>query len=200
MPLPALSPPPINIGGMPKEWVDWFQGLYQKLGKASATAPLSVTGTSDNITGAIDLGSAHVANRLPSSRAAANLSLNNSNNVTADSIDVDASNCTVRVYGPGGVGTDWSRYEATATGYTTLGPYPATSFVGKAYATTYYIAFDPALSSYIISSDNRLVLPDSYFWVAQVAPNASFGGGGATSGGGGTGAGGFGGAGHGRFL
>lgn len=196
MTLPALSPPPINVGGMPKAWLDWFQGLYQKLGKASETAPISVSGNSQNINGAIDLTSTHVANRLPSAHAAANLATNNSNNATADSVDVDAGSCKIRVYGPGGVGTDWNRFESEVT----LGPFPATEILGLAYATTYYVAYDPDTNSYVYSTANKDVIGDRLYWVAKVLPNASFGGGGATTGGGGVGAGGSGGGGYGRFL
>lgn len=212
MALPALSPLTprqaiVDSNGMPsKYFTEWLNQLWQKTGKATLTAPLSVSGTADNITGQLDLNAhvsgqldltSHVANRLPSVHAAANLIFNSSNNATADSIDVDAGTCKIRVYGPGGAGTDWNRFESGVT----LGPFPATEITGLAYATTYYIAFDPETNAYIYSSDFKLIgVPDGYYWVAEVLPNASFGGAGATTGGGGTGPGGSGGAGRGRFL
>lgn len=176
MALRSLSPPPVKInivlpnGQLHPTWGEWLDLIWRKTGKASDTAPINVAGDAGNITGV--LSSAH---------AAPNLGFNSTNDATADSVDVDAGSCKIRVYGPGGVGTDWRRYESGRT----LGPFPATEILGLAYATTYYVAYNPNSSSYVYSASYKDVVSDELYWVAEVLPNASFGGAGATSGGGG---------------
>ena len=174
MPLPALNPPP-KTGNRVLD--QWNYELWRKLGEATLTAPLSVTGTSQNITGV-----------LASANASPNLIKNSSNDGKSDSIDA-GSNATVRVYGPGGVGSNWNHYRNKVS----VGTYAAVTFTGKAYATRYYIGYDTALNTWTISTSFKDVTGDAMVVFSVLTVSA--GGGGGSSGGGGAGAGGEGGVG-----
>lgn len=149
----------------------WLRQLYEKIGKATDAIPVKST----NITGV-----------LASANAAPNVAKNTSNDATADSVDA-GSNATVRVYGPGGVGSNWSRFRNGAS----VASHAAVTFTGKAYSTRFYVAFDTALNTWIISTSYKDTTGDNMiqFSVLTVAS----GGGGGSSGGGGTGSGGEGG-------
>jgi D-arabinose 1-dehydrogenase-like Zn-dependent alcohol dehydrogenase len=150
--------------------------LYRKIGQATDLAAVSVSGKSANITGI-----------LASVNAAPNLVKNSTNDGTADSIDAGAD-ATVRVYGPGGVGSSWTRYRNAAS----VATHAAVTFTGKAYSTRFYLGYDVLLNNWTISTALKDVTGDSMitFSVKTVAS----GGAGGIAGGGGTGAGGSGGA------
>lgn len=120
-----------------------------------------------------------------------------SNTAVVDSIDAGADT-TVRVYdSTGGVGTDWTR--TTGFGSTLVDKvWPAQTFTGKAYATTYICYYDGA--TFILSTEFFDVLPDGYFVVGVVTTVAAGGAGGSFGGGGGSGFGGGGGGGIGEDL
>src|SRR2546421_4826081 len=69
-------------------WNDW-----QIYSSASACGPIGVS-----------------SGFLPSTSAAANMTVNTSNNATVDSIDAGSS-ATIRVYGPGGAANSWTRFD-----------------------------------------------------------------------------------------
>lgn len=138
---------------------NWLDLLYRKLGQAG---------------------------QIPTESVVPAVSVNSSNDAVVDWVDVDAAAGKVRVFGPGGVGTVWSRYEGTKVGFLTRGPFLATEFIGQAYNLLYFVTFDPATSLYAITTDFRNTLKDDVFWVGSAQANASFGGAGATTGGGGT--------------
>lgn len=106
----------------------------------------------------------------------ANAPFNNINNATVDSID-GGSSATVRVYGPGGVGTSWTR--ATGYGSETL---PAGTLAGLSYATVYYILWNG--SAYFATTSFTAALADNNIWAGTVTTVASGGGGGTVGGGG----------------
>ncbi len=154
----------------------WFQELWRKLGESRDTAPLSVSGKSANITGI-----------LASANAAPNLVKNTTNDATADSIDA-GSDATVRVYGPSGVGANWTRYRNSAA----VGTHAAVTFTGKAYSTRYYIGLNTVTASWTISTAFKDVTGDNMVTFSVKTPAA--GGLGAVGGGGAGGTGGSGGA------
>lgn len=165
-----LPPPPLTGD---RALDAWNRELYRKIGQATIEAPIKAL----NITG-----------QLASANASPNLVKNSTNDAKADSIDAGAS-ATVRVYGPGGVGSNWSRYRNAALVQT----HAAVTFTGKSYTTRYYIAFDTVLNTWTISTDFKNVTGDNMvtFSVLTVDP----GGAGGAAGGGQSGAGGSGGVG-----
>lgn len=185
MTLPAGQnplPPPPQI--FDRALNAWLRQLYEKIGKATDAIPVKST----NITGT-----------LASANAAINLLKNVSNDATADSVDAGAD-ATVRVYGPGGVGSNWNRFRNGVL----VATHAAVTFTGKAYSMRFYIGFDTVLSTWMISTAYKDVTGDNMvvFSVKSVAS----GGGGGVGGGGGTGSGGSGGTdtsdrgGYGVFL
>ncbi len=178
MTLPAnrnpLPPPPIT--GQ-RTFDSWARELYRAIGGASDSALLR----SENITGI-----------LASANAAPNLVKNTTNDATADSIDA-GSDATVRIYGPGGVGSNWTRYRNGVA----IASHAAVTFIGKSYATRYYIGFNTLIGSWLISTSYKDVTGD-YMVVFSVL-TVSAGGAGGASGGGSGGSGGTGGVGGGGF-
>jgi hypothetical protein len=90
---------------------------------------------------------------------------------------VDAgSNVLVRIYGPGGVGTGYSRL----TGYGSL-TRPYGSISGLAYSTTYYVIYTGSI--YQATTNYPTTLPDGYEFVGTILTTAptSPGGSGATA-------------------
>ena len=106
---------------------------------------------------------------------------NTINFATVDSI-VGGGSPTVRIYGPGGVGTSWTRL----TGFGTTLTYAAGQITGLAFSTAYAVYWTG--SAYAAFTTIPPTLPDNYVWAGAVTTVAS-GGGGGTSGGGGTGGG-----------
>lgn len=103
------------------------------------------------------------------------------NNATIDSIDAGAS-ATVRVYGPGGVGSAWD----LKVGYgntTGAKSQSAQTFTGKSYVTKYFCYWNG--SAFILTTTFFDTLPDGYWFVGAVTTVAA-GGGGGTGGGGGS--------------
>lgn len=96
-----------------------------------------------------------------SSQVPANVSANTTNTSTLDSIDAGSS-ATIQIYGPGGVGTSYTRQ----AGYGTVSR-PAGSVTGLAYSTLYYVLY--ALGAYLASTDYTDTLPDGYEWVGVIA-------------------------------
>lgn len=134
---------------------------------------------------------------LRSTSMLANPQLNISNFATVDSID-NGVNATIRVYGPGGVGTSFQRI----VGSSHVGPdgtpntvYPAGTLVGFTYNFDYYVMFDTVTLLYSVvdpAANYPDTLPDTSAFVGTLH-TVSAGGGGGTGGGGGNGGGGGGG-------
>lgn len=144
----------------------WFDTLYKKMGGPG---------------------------EIPSESLSSKAILNISNNAVVDWQDVNASSGLLRVYGPGGVGSGWNRFEGTADGFRTLGPFAAATF-SKPYNARYYVSYDPMTTLYLVTTDYRETLRDGLFWAGQAKASISFGGGGSTTGGGGAADGGQGGS------
>ena len=115
-----------------------------------------------------------------------NVPLNSTNNATVDSVDAGSS-ATIRIYGPGGLGSSWMRFSGQGTEW-----YPAGTITGLAYSTSYYVVWTG--SSYLAVTGQSQAVSDSYVFVGRPT-TVSAGGGGGSSGGGGTG-----GGNGGRFL
>lgn len=158
LPAPPRFPIVDDQGKLTAEGRRWFDVLYEKLGQSGG---------------------------IPSESLSPKSVINASNNAKVDWLDVNAAAGLVRVYGPSGVASGWNRFEGTDTGFRTLGPFSAASF-SKAYGMIYYVAYDPATSTYIVTNDFRETLRDGLYFVGIVRANASFGGSGATAGGGGS--------------
>lgn len=88
-----------------------------------------------------------------------NATANTTNTATLDSVDAGSS-ATARIYGPGGVGTSYSRN----TGFGAL-TRPGGSVTGLAYLTVYYIIYEVATQSYAATTSYSDSLPDGYEWV-----------------------------------
>jgi hypothetical protein len=106
-----------------------------------------------------------------------NAQVNTTNFATVDSVDSGTS-ATARIYGTGGVGSNWTR----PTGYGQQQVYPSGSVVGLAYSTKYTILWTGTM--YIAATTTAGTLPDQYVPVGLVTTVAAGGGGGTTGGGG----------------
>lgn len=144
-------------------WNDW-----QIFSSASACGPIGVS-----------------SGFLRSTAAAPNMAVNSSNNATVNSIDAGSS-ATIRVYGTGGPGSSWTRFDGQG-GQTTI---PSGTLTGRAYATTYWVVYaaDTGYATYTLDQFNN-VLTDQLLWAGKITTVSSGGGGGTTGGGGGTGGG-----------
>ncbi len=115
-----------------------------------------------------------------------NVPLNSTNNATVDSVDAGSS-ATIRIYGPGGVGSSWMRFSGQGTE-----TYPAGTITGLAYSTVYYVVWNG--SAYLAFTEQSQAVNDNYVYVGRPTTVAQ-GGSGGSSGGGGSG-----GGNGGRFL
>ncbi|HXZ20225.1 MAG TPA: hypothetical protein VEG63_09765 [Candidatus Acidoferrales bacterium] len=116
-----------------------------------------------------------------------NVPLNSTNNATVDSVDAGTS-ATIRIYGPGGVGSSWMRFSGQGTE-----TYPGGTITGLAYSTVYYVVWNG--SAYLAFTLQSQAVNDNYVFVGRPTTVAQ-GGSGGSSGGGGASGGGNGG----RFL
>lgn len=98
-----------------------------------------------------------------------NVPANTTNTATIDSVDA-GSNALVRIYGPGGVGTGYSRI----TGFGNLNR-PFGSVAGLAYSTLYAIIYNTTTQVYLATTTYAPTLPDSYEWVGTVTTTAPSG-------------------------
>ncbi len=101
------------------------------------------------------------AGYLSSAAAASNLSLNQSNYATVDSVANGAS-ASVRVYGSGGVGTAWTSISGNQSQVI-----PAGTILLVAYATNGYVVWDGA--KYQIKPQLSQTFPDSWLPVGKVS-------------------------------
>lgn len=96
-----------------------------------------------------------------------NVPANTSNTATVDSVD-SGSSALVRIYGPGGVGTSYSRI----TGYGSL-TRPNGTISGLAYITKYIILWTG--SAFIAVTSYPPTLPDNYEYVGGLTTTAASG-------------------------
>lgn len=96
-----------------------------------------------------------------------NVPVNTTNTATVDSVD-GGSSVVVRIYGPGGVGTSYSRL----TGYGSLSR-PNGTITGLAYTTSYAILWTG--STYIAVTVYPNTLPDGYEFVGSITTTAPTG-------------------------
>jgi hypothetical protein len=101
------------------------------------------------------------AGLVSSAASGSNLSLNQSNYATVDSV-ADRSTATVRVYGSGGVGTSWTSIVGT-----TSKVIPAGSILNVAYATNGYVVWDG--QSYQLKPQLAQTFPDTWVPVGKVS-------------------------------
>ncbi len=161
----------------------------RNLGFVSASLLATITGTAGTInyldTGGLSgdwqyfvIATNTVGNSLPSDPAyppilftsatiPANVGSNTTNTATVDSIDSGTS-ALVRVYGPGGVGTSYSRL----TGFGSLTRSPGT-VSGLAYTTAYVVIWTG--SSFIATTSYLNTLPDGYEIVGSLTTTAATG-------------------------
>lgn len=126
---------------------------------------------------------------LRSTSGAPNMALNTSNNCTVDSID-NGTNATIRVYGPGGVGTTWIHFDGQG-GQTTL-PYstitaPYNTDMIVLYSTANGLQAFPTATQYINALQDTLLFSGKLHTVSAGGGGGSSGGGGGSDGGGGGG-------------
>lgn len=110
----------------------------------------------------------------------------NTNNATADSIDAGA-NDTIRVYGPGGVGSSYTRFDGQGNQITTSG----TSILGAAYSTQYAIVLTQLMVNLAFPTATQYLqtIADPFFYIATLTTVAAGGAGGNSGGGGSSGGG-----------
>jgi hypothetical protein len=97
------------------------------------------------------------------------------NTAKIDSV-LSGSTATVRVYGPGGVGTSYTQYVGQQS--LTL---PAASFTGQALNTTYQLLWNTATSTYLLTTGTTPT--DSYVYAGSLTTINNTGTGGTASGG-----------------
>jgi hypothetical protein len=103
-----------------------------------------------------------VSSGLVSSAAtASNLSLNQSNYATVDSV-ADGGTATVRVYGSGGVGTSWTSILGTSSKVI-----PAGTIMNVAYATNGFVVWDG--QTYQLKPQLAQTFPDTWVPVGKVS-------------------------------
>jgi hypothetical protein len=102
-----------------------------------------------------------------SAASAGNLSLNQSNYATVDSV-ANGSTATVRVYGSGGVGTSWTSILGNSSKVIASG-----TILNVAYATNGYVAWDG--QKYQLKPQLAQTFPDTWVPVGKISviPNAS---------------------------
>jgi hypothetical protein len=110
----------------------------------------------------------------------------NTNNATADSIDAGAS-ATIRIYGLGGVGSSYTRFDGQGNQITTAGA----SILGAAYTTQYAIVLNSLLTHLAFPTATQYLqtIADAFFYIATITTVAAGGTGGSSGGGGSTGGG-----------
>lgn len=159
-------------GTLTHQWQRFFQDQWRKQGGPTNLAPIDVSGTAENIVGL--LTSLHLVN---------NSQLNTTNFCTVDSVD-NGTSATIRVYGIAGVGNGWNRQVGNFIVPTSPNLYPAMSQAGAAYATDYYVVFDPDARVFTITTSFSAALADNLIFCGKITTVAMGGGGGSTGGGG----------------
>jgi hypothetical protein len=105
--------------------------------------------------------SAVSSGQMSSAATASNLSLNQSNFATVDSIGAGGS-ATVRIYGPGGVGTAWTSILGSNSKVI-----PGGTITNVAYGTNGYVAWDG--NQYQLKSQLTQTFPDNWIPVGKVS-------------------------------
>ena len=85
---------------------------------------------------------------------------NSTNDATVDSVD-GGGFAIVRIYGPGGVGSSWTR----TTGFGTI-IIPSGAITGQPYLTDLWVVYDGG--SYRLLPDYKAAMPDEYLWAGKI--------------------------------
>lgn len=109
-----------------------------------------------------------------------NIGYNQNNNASIDSVS-ESGAASIRVYGPGGVGSSWDFLNGSLTITE-----PAADITGLAYATVYFVVLDSSTGDYHAFTDYNDTLPDSYISLGSLTTIGSGGTGGTIGGGGGS--------------
>lgn len=135
---------------------------------------------------------------LRSTSAAPRGVVNNSNNATVDSIDNGDGTDTIRVYGPGGVGSSFTIFDGQGNQTTVA----AGTIGGAAQSTFYQIVWSASTGFRAFPNATQYVnsLLDKFFTISGSLQTVAAGGGGGVTGGGGTSGGGGGTGGGGNKL
>lgn len=135
-------------------------------------------------------GPVGVASGFERSTSVAPRSVVNTNNATVDSVDAGA-NATIRIYGSGGVGSSYTRFDGQGNQITTAGA----SILGAAYTTQFAIVLNTLLVHLAFPTATQYLktIADAFFYIATMTTVGAGGGGGSTGGGGNSGGGGTGG-------
>jgi hypothetical protein len=101
------------------------------------------------------------AGKQSSSATESNVSLNQSNFATVDSV-AEGSSATVRIYGSGGVGTSWTRVAGSSSQVI-----PGGTILNVAFGTDGYVIWDG--SQYQLKASLTQTFPDSWIPVGKVS-------------------------------
>jgi hypothetical protein len=131
-------------------------------------------------------GPVAVSSGFERSTSVAPRSVLNTNNATVDSVDA-GSNATIRIYGSGGVGSSYTRFDGQGNQITTAGA----SILGASYTTQYAVVLNSSLVHLAFPTATQYLqtIADAFFYIATVTTVAAGGGGGSSGGGGSTGGG-----------
>ncbi|HEY6349686.1 MAG TPA: hypothetical protein VI636_09775 [Candidatus Angelobacter sp.] len=132
---------------------------------------------------------------LRSTSGAPRMAANNTNNATVDSVDNGDGTDTIRIYGPGGVGSTFTEYDGQGNQHTipsgTIGGAAQSTFYQVVYSTTTGFHAFPNATQYTSSiADQYYIISGSLKTVASGGAGGQTGGGGSSGGGGGVGGGG----------
>lgn len=135
----------------------------------------------------IDFSEGIHSGQLPTNHLATNAPYNLTNDANVDSVDAGGGSGTViRIFGPGGLGTSYTKYNGDGT----TASRPAASLSTYAYSTKYYVVRDIAGGTgYLVFAHYKDSISDGYEPVGTVT-TVNSGGSGGSGGGGGTGGGG----------
>ena len=122
---------------------------------------------------------------------------NTYNNAKIDSL-VEGGAATIRIYGPGGDGSSWSRYAGAVAIVE-----PAAHITGLTFSTVYYVVYNVPQNTFLPLTAYTASLDDDFYYIGTYTTCADTytgtgGGGGGGTGGGGTGGDGGSGGGGGR--
>lgn len=155
----------LDLNGLQGQF-EWYVVTQNPTGNGAASAAITQ--------GQAGLTSADIPSNAPS---------NATNTATVDSID-NGTNATIRVYGPGGVGSNYTQI----FGYNPSLSRTPGMLIGFSYSTKYYIMRIAGGGAFQVSPTFAAAIPDGLEFVGVVTTIAA-GGGGGTGGGGGGGAG-----------
>ena len=135
---------------------------------------------------------------LRSASGAPRMVTNNTNNATVDSVDNGDGTDTIRIYGPGGVGSGFTEYDGQGSQHTI----PSGTIGGAAQSTFYQVVYSAATGFHAFPNATQYTssIADQYYIISGSLKTVAAGGGGGQIGGGGPSGGGGGAGGGGRQI